>query len=199
MPTTKRPLDGGNDDDDAAEGAAPASKKGKLPLQDHAKELVRLQAKHDALLVEHGELRAEAQELRVDKISTAHRLGALTQRVSSEAAPFKVEDDSTWDSSMPNQQRAHSRALERAREGIVRVCAQRLGDGSCTASQAKHVIILGDLVKDYFKLTLSEDVVAAEDLRPILAMLPTWAASKISGYVYVIEQCMEPRMSFSQG
>ena len=100
---------------------------------------------------------------------------------------------------MPNQQRAHSRALERAREGIVRVCAQRLVDGSCTASQAKHVIILGDLVKDYFKLTLSEDVVAAEDLRPILAMLPTWAASKISGYVYVIEQCMKPRMSFSQG
>ena len=56
----------------------------------------------------------------------------------------------------------------------MRACAQRLGDGSCTASHAKHVIILGDLVKDYFKLTLSEDVVAAEDLRPILAMLPTW-------------------------
>ena len=120
MPTTKRPLDDGNDDDDAAEGAAPASKKGKLPLQDHAKELVRLQAKHDALLVEHGELCAEAQELRVDKISTAHRLGALTLRLSIEAAPFKVEDDSTWDSSIVKERKAQSRAMEKARGGIVR-------------------------------------------------------------------------------
>ena len=179
MPSTKRPLDGGaDDDDDPAEGAAPASKKGKLPLQDHAKELVRLQAKHDALLVKHGELLGEVEELRVYKIRTAARLAFLDLRVSSEAAPFKVEDDSTWDSSIPKEQKAQSRALEKARAGIVRACAQRLGDGSCTASQAKHVIILGDLMEDYFKLTLSEHAVAAKDLRPILAMLPTWAASK---------------------
>ena len=124
LPSTKRPLDGGaDDDDDAAEGAAPASKKGKLPLQDHAKELVLLQAKHDALLVKHGELLGEVEELRVYKISTAARLAFLDLRVSNEAAPFKGEDDSTWDSSIPKQQRAQSRALERAREGIVRVCA----------------------------------------------------------------------------
>ena len=54
-------------------------------------------------------------------------------------------------------------------------------------------------MKDYFKLTLSEEVVAAKDLRPILAMLPPWAASKLSGYVYVIEKCIKPRMLFSQG